>query len=54
MKLQVKKCLAISGKISYMITILNDGIMVYNEEVKSEDDLKSIADLYNLSLPERI
>lgn len=54
MKLKIQKCLAISGKFTYMITILNDGIMVYNEEVKSKDDLKPIADLYGLSLPEGI
>ena len=54
MKLQVKKCLAISGKITYMITILNQGIMVFNEEVKTWDDINPIAKFYNLELPERI
>ena len=54
MKFEINKYLAISGKISYMVTVYNDGMMIFNEEVKSKDDLKPIADLYGLQLPERI
>lgn len=38
----------------YMVTILKDGMMDFNESVDDIDTIKAIANQYNVSMPEGI